>query len=183
MGGFGEGGEGAKEVGFGVWDISSFAEERGGEDDDDEEEEEDGEWEEGRGDQGEKKHTLLPAKDIDALFSTLVIEHIPLRTFFAACSSLLRRGGFLLVTNMHEDMGKMGSQAGFTDKGTGEKVRGVSFFHRVEEVVEEAGRWGFEVTWGPVEREVSREDLEGLGRRAEKWVGVRVWWGIVFRKK
>ncbi|KAI4166113.1 MAG: hypothetical protein LQ346_009101, partial [Caloplaca aetnensis] len=62
------------------------------------------------------------ARDADAIVTTLVLEHIPLRVFFAACSRLLGTGGVLLVTNMHPDMGRE-SQAGFTDPVSGEKVR------------------------------------------------------------
>ncbi|KAI4179637.1 MAG: hypothetical protein L6R41_007721 [Letrouitia leprolyta] len=126
----------------------------------------------------------LPASHFSLLTSTLVLEHIPLLPrFLHTCSSLLRVGGFLLITNMHEDMGKAGSQAGFTNPDTGEKVRGDSYFHRVEDVVEEAGRCGLEVHWGPEEREVMPAQVGMLGRRAERWVGVRVWWGVVLRKK
>ncbi|KAL8741724.1 MAG: hypothetical protein Q9190_005700 [Brigantiaea leucoxantha] len=120
--------------------------------------------------------------DADAIISTLVLEHIPLSTFFSACASLLKPGGKLLVTNMHAEMGKV-SQAGYTDVATGEKVfAGTSFAHEVEEVLDEARRWGFEIEGNVMERRVRSEDSELLGERARKWVdlGVKVWFGIVF---
>lgn len=117
---------------------------------------------------------------VDALISTLVLEHIPLTPFFATVFSLLLPGGLALVTNMHEDMGKM-SQAGFVD-ANGVKVRGESWVYSVEETVREAERQGFEVL-SVREREVREEDLDrGVGRRGAKWVGVRVWYGVVVRK-
>ncbi|KAL1969415.1 hypothetical protein VTN77DRAFT_8853 [Rasamsonia byssochlamydoides] len=54
------------------------------------------------------------------IISTLVLEHIPLDIFFASAASLLRPGGYLLVTNMHADMGAR-SQAGFVDCMTRKK--------------------------------------------------------------
>ncbi|KAL5353716.1 hypothetical protein ACLOAV_001757 [Pseudogymnoascus australis] len=56
--------------------------------------------------------------------STLVLEHLPLDVFFGSVRKLLtKEGGHLLLTNMHEEMGRRG-QAGFMDVESGEKVRG-----------------------------------------------------------
>ncbi|KAI4118988.1 MAG: hypothetical protein LQ345_001019 [Seirophora villosa] len=121
------------------------------------------------------------AKNADAVVSTLVVEHIPLDVFFGACSRILKRAGLLLLTNMHPDMGAE-SQAGFTDPVSGEKVRPVSYAHTVEATVEEAKRWGFETVWGPEERDVREDDLEKLGGRAKKWVGKKVWFGMMMKK-
>lgn len=79
----------------------------------------------------------------DAVVSTLVVEHVPLREFFAHVAAMLRPGGgMLLLSNMHADMGRI-SQAGFVDEATGVKVRPTgSYAHTVAEVVEEAARWG-----------------------------------------
>ncbi|KAL8916419.1 MAG: hypothetical protein Q9208_008520 [Pyrenodesmia sp. 3 TL-2023] len=122
------------------------------------------------------------AKNADAVVSTLVVEHIPLDVFFGACSRMLKRGGVLLLTNMHPDMGAE-TQAGFTDPVSGEKVRPVSYVHTIEKIVEEAKRWNFDVVWGPRERGVREDDLEKLGGRAEKWVGKKVWFGMILRLK
>ncbi|KAL9011373.1 MAG: hypothetical protein Q9173_003776 [Seirophora scorigena] len=121
------------------------------------------------------------AKNADAVVSTLVVEHIPLDVFFGACSRILKGGGLLLLTNMHPDMGAE-SQAGFTDPVSGEKVRPVSYAHTVEETADEANKWGFEVVWGSEERNVREDDLEKLGGRAKKWVGKKVWFGMIMKK-
>jgi len=125
-----------------------------------------------------------PAIDIvpvSGLISTLVLEHIPLRPFFATVAALLAPGGYALVSNMHGDMGRV-SQAGFVD-AQGVKVRGTSYAHTVQETFDEAVRAGFEVA-SVRERAVEMEDVvEGrVGERGKKWVGVRVWYGIVVRK-
>ncbi|KAL8723588.1 MAG: hypothetical protein Q9225_000130 [Loekoesia sp. 1 TL-2023] len=132
--------------------------------------------------QYEKSEVPRPAQHIDAVFSTLVLEHISLDIFFKACSMMLKGGGLLLLTNMHPDMGDKGSQAGFTDQATGQKIRPVSYIHTVFEVVQKARECGFEMIWGPKERAVHEDDLEKLGKRAERYVGTKVWFGIVLRK-
>ncbi len=48
----------------------------------------------------------------DGVFSTLVLEHVPLNAFFRAVEKMLRPGGLCLLTNMHPDMGAR-TQAGF----------------------------------------------------------------------
>ncbi|KAF1949840.1 S-adenosyl-L-methionine-dependent methyltransferase [Byssothecium circinans] len=118
---------------------------------------------------------------ITALLSTLVLEHIPLPSFFATLAALLAPGAYALVTNMHAEMGRV-SQAGFVN-AEGVKVRGESFVYELEDVLGEARRCGFEVL-EVRERGVRREDVEGgvVGGRGRKWVGVRVWFGVVLRK-
>ncbi|KAI9729448.1 MAG: hypothetical protein M1834_006829 [Cirrosporium novae-zelandiae] len=126
-----------------------------------------------------------------ALISTLLLEHLPLSTFFSLVSTLLLYPtGLLLLTNMHPEMGAI-SQAGFKDPVTGEKVRaGRSWIHGVGEVVEKAKGWGFEVLGGV--REVGMDGLDmgvkgglGLGPEMEvrmrKWKGTKCWFGIIFR--
>ena len=111
----------------------------------------------------------------DAILSTLVLEHVPLRAFFAYCAHVLRPGGSLLVTNMAEDMGRV-SQAGFKDPETGVKIRPTSFTHGIEETVKEACTHGFAIQGDVQERDVRLEDIEtlGLGERGKKWIGVKV---------
>ncbi len=124
----------------------------------------------------------IPIPPQDAIISTLVLEHIPLPVFFSTLSDLLVPGGMALVTNMHADMGRQ-SQAGFVNE-KGVKVRGESFVYSVEETVREAERQGFEVS-DVREREVREEDLVGgvVGERGRKWVGCRVWYGLVCVKR
>lgn len=130
------------------------------------------------------------------VISTLVLEHIPLAQFFAVASMIMRPGAYLLVTNMHQEMGKK-SQAGFTDPESGVKIRPTSYCHAVSDVLEAAHEAGFlvenitdadhaDVTSnreeGVLVRGIDEELGEVLGARARKWVGVKVWFGICFKK-
>lgn len=111
----------------------------------------------------------------DGIICTLVLEHVPLREFFAYCAYVLRPGATLLVTNMAEDMGRV-SQAGFKEPSTGKKIRPKSFAHGVEQTVREAKQHGFSVHGEVQERDVREEDIETLklGERGKKWIGVKV---------
>lgn len=120
----------------------------------------------------------------DGVVSTLVLEHIPLRTFFEGVSAVVRTGGLVLVSNMHSDMGEV-TQAGFVDPQTGMKIRPTSYCHRVEGVVDVAREMGFEIVEVAGERvreRVVEEDLVQGMERARKYVGLKVWFGICFRK-
>lgn len=117
-----------------------------------------------------------------AVISTLVVEHIPLPEFFKTVSAILVPGGLLLLTNMHSEMGSM-TQAGFVDPETGERIRPTSYAHSVNDIVSEAETQGFEVISPFVERGLTEEDVEVYGRRAAKYIGVRVWYGGIFRKQ
>lgn len=120
----------------------------------------------------------------DGVVSTLVLEHIPLRQFFEGVSAMLKPGRWLLVSNMHSELGAI-SQAGFVDPQTGTKIRPTSYCHRVEDVLEAAEGLGFEVVELGGEQVREREVDERLAEefvRARKYVGVKVWFGICFRK-
>ncbi len=116
-----------------------------------------------------------------AVISTLVLEHIPLKHYFATLAALLLPGGMALVTNMHADMGRV-SQAGFVN-ADGIKVRGSSYVYTVEETAAAARDAGLEVL-RTNEREMRKEDVEGgaVGERGYKWVGTKVWYGMIFRR-
>ncbi|KAG9231832.1 S-adenosyl-L-methionine-dependent methyltransferase [Amylocarpus encephaloides] len=120
----------------------------------------------------------------DLVLSTLVLEHLPVATFFKACASFLQPGGILIVTNMHAEMGRR-SQAGFMDTDGVTKVQGESFNYETEEVFEVGRRFGFVVVGegGMWERGIGEEDIasEVVGGRGAKWVGCKVWFGGVFR--
>lgn len=118
----------------------------------------------------------------DAIVSTLVIEHIPADAFFRQLSRMLKPGGFLLLTNMHSEMGGI-SQAGFIDPDTGEKVRPASYAHTVRDVEVEAAKYGLEVIDTMEEVMVEPSMVSRLGERSAKWVGIRVWFGGILRKK
>ncbi|KAL8716201.1 MAG: hypothetical protein Q9220_000106 [cf. Caloplaca sp. 1 TL-2023] len=117
----------------------------------------------------------------DAIVSTLVIEHIPLKVFFDACSRILQPGGLLLLTNMHSDMGSI-SQAGFIDPATGDKVRPTSYVHTVAEILEEAKAWTFKLLRETEERAVNEDNVARLGKRATKWMGTKAWFGMIMKK-
>lgn len=118
---------------------------------------------------------------VDGLISTLVLEHIPLRDYFSTVAALVSRNGYALVTNMHSEMGRI-SQAGFVNE-QGVKVRGKSFAHTPQESAEEAQKAGFEVI-RVLERGMEARDVEMgiVSERGKKWIGVRVWYGLLLRK-
>lgn len=116
------------------------------------------------------------------ILSTLVLEHISLETFFTTLTTLLAHGGTALLTNMHADMGAV-SQAGFVN-AEGVKVRGESYVYTLAQTVQAAQDVGLEVV-AARERRVDRDDVERgvVGKRGEKWVGVKVWYGVAVRKR
>jgi hypothetical protein len=125
------------------------------------------------------------AAGADGVLSTLVLEHVLLAAFFGAVRKLLQGGsasrpGYLLLTNMHAEMGAVG-QAGFVDAQTGRKLRGVSFAYTVAEVLDEAAQQGFALVGEMKERAVETVDLPAVGERGRKWVGCKVWFGCVLR--
>lgn len=132
-----------------------------------------------------KEASPVPAvSDLSAVggvISTLVMEHVPLEDYFATMASLVRKNGYALVTNMHSDMGKI-SQAGFVN-AEGIKVRGTSFAHAAEEIEDAAIKAGFELV-NTKEHAMTTEDVESgrVGERGLKWVGVRVWYGVLLRR-
>lgn len=122
-----------------------------------------------------------PVLQADAVISTLVLEHVPIAIFFQAAAAVLRVGGKLLVTNMHAQMGGI-SQAGFVDPKTGDKIRPKSYAHQLGDVVAGAKECGLEVIGEPLERSIDAAMSEKLGPRAKKWIGVTVWFGVMFSK-
>lgn len=117
-----------------------------------------------------------------AVISTLVVEHIPLPVFFGTVSAVLLPGGLLLLTNMHSEMGRI-TQAGFVDPVTGQRIRPTSFAHSLGDILSEAERQGFEVASPFEERTLTEVDVAVLSPRAAKYVGVRVWYGGILRKR
>lgn len=121
------------------------------------------------------------AADADLLISTLVLEHVPLPVFFSTAASMLRSGGLLIMTNMHAEMGNI-SQAGFVDPKTGDKIRPVSYAHKVIDTLQAAKEAGFELIGEAKEVSVDERLAEKLGPRGRKWIGVTVWYGGIWRK-
>lgn len=126
----------------------------------------------------------------DAIVSTLVLEHIPLKPFFSHLSSLIerRKAGYVLLTNMHPGMGAR-SQAGFEtiDPETGEtmKVRPKSYNHGLQDILDAAQDAGFKLVGEIRESEVTQRMVdEGIvSERGRKWVGIKVWLGMVLKWK
>ncbi|KAF2104420.1 S-adenosyl-L-methionine-dependent methyltransferase [Rhizodiscina lignyota] len=131
---------------------------------------------------------------VSAVISTLVLEHLPLRPYFAVIRTLLKPNGLALVTNMHRDMGLV-SQAGFErvdENGVTVKVRGCSWAHGVQETVEAAREEGLEVVdvdEGGVKLSVRERTVENdmiekglVSERGRKWIGKHVWYGVVLRR-
>ena len=96
-------------------------------------------------------------------------------------ATLLKPGGVFLLTNMHADMGAL-SQAGFQDPVSGDKIRPTSYAHQVSDVLNGARMAGFEPIQDIVERAVQADTASRLGPRAKKWIGVKVWFGMLLRK-
>lgn len=80
---------------------------------------------------------------------------------------------------MHADMGRV-SQAGFVN-ADGVKVRGTSFVYSVEETLNAAREAGLN-TLSVKEREVQNADVQTVGERGRKWIGVKVWYALVLQK-
>jgi len=117
----------------------------------------------------------------DLIISTLVLEHIPLATFFAVVARILRPGGLLVMTNMHSEMGQI-SQAGFVDAKTGDKIRPTSYAHTVGDAIGAAKEAGLELVASVKETAVDEELAKELGARGRKWIGVRVWFGGIWKR-
>ena len=122
------------------------------------------------------------AKKSDGVISTLVLQHIPLPVFFSVAASLLVDGGHLLVTDLHPEAHAK-SQAGFKDPDTGGKIEPQSYVYDMETVVMVAHRHNLEMIGETKERMLTADMAEKLAKRAVKWIGVKCWFGLVFRKR
>jgi len=129
----------------------------------------------------------------DGLISTLVLEHIPADTFFATVSKVLKTGSYALVTNMHQDLGAL-SRAGFKT-ASGERFKATSYVYTRQDVVRATNEAGLEVVGDVVEGAVDSKLIDGgivdgvkvekgtVTERARKYVGTKVWLGMMLRKK
>ncbi|KAF8643248.1 hypothetical protein AX16_009136 [Volvariella volvacea WC 439] len=118
---------------------------------------------------------------VDAVVSTLVLEHVPLEIYFKGLAGVLRRGGWAYVSDMHPEMGV--SRAGYLGQD-GVKRLGTSWQHSTEDTIEAARIEGL-VLHGERAFERGVEDEErarALGRRAEKWIGKKMLSAFVFDK-
>lgn len=117
----------------------------------------------------------------DLVISTLVLEHVPVDVFFRVVSSLLRPNGILLVSNMHSDMGKI-SQAGFVDPKTNTKIRPLSYAHTTGDALDMASQHGLVLVDDVKEVTVDADLAKLIGPRGQKWLGIKVWFGAIWRR-
>lgn len=123
---------------------------------------------------------FIGSAPVDAVISTLVLEHVMLDPFFAVIARSLKVGGWAWVTGMHPDMGQ--SRAGFR-RDDGVKVHGISYMHGSEETIVAAKEAGLKLVGNVEERGVDDEfAVEELGERAKKWVGKRLHVGMLFER-
>lgn len=129
----------------------------------------------------------LPIVDssVDAIISTLVLEHIvSLEGFFQTIFRLLKKNetSWVFITAMHSNMYQAGSQAGFViDETTGEKLCGMSFDHSSEEIILMAKKKNF-ILIKYLEKGVNNdEDIQRFGCRAKKWKGMNIHASFLFR--
>jgi SAM-dependent methyltransferase len=135
----------------------------------------------------------LYANFFDGLISTLVLEHIPADTFFAIVSKVLKSGSYALITNMHQDLGTL-SRAGFKT-ASGERFKATSYIYTPQDVVSAAAEAGLELVGEVVQGAVDSKLIDGgvvdgvkvekgtVTERARKYVGTKVWFGMMLKKK
>ncbi|KAK9694534.1 hypothetical protein K7432_013385 [Basidiobolus ranarum] len=123
----------------------------------------------------------LKAQNVDILYTTLVLEHLPeLTPFFKfAREILVPENGRLYISNMHPDMGK-NTRAGFTDAQTGKKVIGFSANHSIESLIQIAESNGFKLRQKFEDGVEDSDHAKRLGSRGEKWIGVTMLVALVF---
>uniref|UniRef100_A0A060T5C1 ARAD1B09790p n=1 Tax=Blastobotrys adeninivorans TaxID=409370 RepID=A0A060T5C1_BLAAD len=121
------------------------------------------------------------ALNCDAVISTLVLEHVPIKDFLTRALEACKPGSYLVVTNMHSDMGAI-SQAGFVCPNTGVKIRPTSYSHTTSDFVTAAKECGFRLVSELKEQGVTEKDTHELGPRSGKWVGVTVWFGCILQR-
>ncbi|KAG0635911.1 S-adenosyl-L-methionine-dependent methyltransferase [Tuber brumale] len=122
------------------------------------------------------------ARGVDAVVCTLVLEHLQLDVFFGAVKEVLTEGGWMYLTNMHPEQG-LSSRAGFVAmEGNQEvKIQGVSFNHPIEGILKAAGEVGLRLLGEVEERGIdSVEHAQQLGKRADKWIGVKMHAAMTF---
>jgi len=135
-------------------------------------------------DLNENTELTINDSSVDAVISTLVIEHIQsLDRFFRTTYRILKKtdNNWLFLTAMHPNMYKAGSQAGFiVDQTTGEKLCGVSYDHSIEDIIESAKNNHF-ILKHYTEKQVENEQhAKQLGIRANKWIGMNIHASFLF---
>jgi SAM-dependent methyltransferase len=133
------------------------------------------------------------ANFFDGLISTLVAEHIPADTFLGIVAKVLKPGAHALITNMHQDLGAL-SKAGFKT-ASGERFKATSYIHTPRDILDAANAAGLELVGHVGEMAVDPQLIDGgvvngmkiekgfVAERARKYVGTKVWFGMMLRKK
>ena len=127
---------------------------------------------------------LINESSVDAVISTLVIEHIvSLDYFFQTISRILKKNddSWVFITAMHPNMYRAGSQAGFVDATTGQKLCGVSFDHSIQDIVQAAARVNLTLIEYLEKGVESEEHANQLGSRAKKWLGTNIHASFLFK--
>ncbi|CAF0801698.1 unnamed protein product [Adineta steineri] len=123
---------------------------------------------------------------IDAIISTLVLEHIvSLNEFFKIIYRLLKKNNhsWAFISAMHPNMYQAGSQASFIDETTGQKLCGVSFDHSIEDIIETAAKSNL-ILIKYMEKGIENEEhANKLGYRAKKWIGINIHASFLFKIK
>jgi ubiquinone/menaquinone biosynthesis C-methylase UbiE len=122
---------------------------------------------------------------VDAVISTLVIEHIAsLDQFFKIIYRVLKKNNhsWAFITAMHPNMYQAGSQAGFIiDEKTGQKLCGISFDHSIENIIQAATKANL-ILMKYAEKEIKNEEhAKQLGSRAKKWIGINIHASFLFK--
>jgi ubiquinone/menaquinone biosynthesis C-methylase UbiE len=122
---------------------------------------------------------------VDAVISTLVIEHIvSLDRFFRTIYRILKKNknSWVFITAMHPNMYQAGSQAGFvTDETTGNKLCGISFDHSIQQIIQAAAKTNLTVIKYSEKGVENEQHAKELGSRAKKWLGINIHASFLFQ--
>jgi malonyl-CoA O-methyltransferase len=112
----------------------------------------------------------LPAGSFDRVVSGLVLEHLrDLDGFFREVHRMLRPGARAVISAMHPAMFLRGSQARFTDPGSGRVVQPGSLPHQLGDFVMAAVRAGFRIDH--IGEHAPGAAFAARYPRAEKYIG------------
>ncbi len=117
-------------------------------------------------------HQPLPLADasFDRVLCCLVVEHIvDLDLLFGELGRICRPHGSVVVTAMHPAMMLLGTQAGFDDPMTGQKIHPKSHDHQICDFVMASARAGLSIDLMSEHRVDER--LANRRPRAEKYLG------------